>query len=90
MKKPILAMSLLAIAALPSCGTVHGARWAFGMKSIYPEPDSMSESVALRAAVGVPVIVGGVAFDAVTFPLQLLFGVWPWWGDESTQMNPNG
>lgn len=82
--------SMLALAALTltSCGTVNGVRWAYGESSIYGKPDEYSESQGLRAVMGIPVIVGGLAFDAGTFPLQALFGVWPWWGDASTQLRP--
>lgn len=82
--------TLLALALLPlsSCGTVNGVRWAYGKTSIYGKPDSFSESRGIRATFGVPVIVGGFAFDAVTFPAQALFGVWPWWGNASTHMKP--
>jgi len=44
--------------------------------------------VAMRAIVGAPVIVGSAAFDVVTWPIQLIFGVWPMWGDDSTQLKP--
>jgi hypothetical protein len=84
------ACALLTLAFLPACGTAHGVRWAYGAPSIYEKPDSFSEGLGARAIFGVPVIVGGLAFDAVTFPAQLIFGVWPMWGPNSPQMNPNG
>ena len=83
-----LALALLALLTLPACGTAHGVRWAYGKSSIYDKPDQHSESQGLRAALGIPVIVGGAAFDVATFPLQAAFGVWPWWGSNSTQMAP--
>ena len=89
MKRRLGVLALLALAVLPACGTVNGTRWAFGMKSIYDKPNSHSEEMGMRVAFGLPVILGGVAFDAATFPVQAIFGVWPWWGSASTQMNPN-
>lgn len=35
-------------------------------------------------------ILGGVVFDAVTWPVQLAFGVWPWWGTSSLHKKPDG
>lgn len=81
-------LALLSLAVLPACATTNGVRWAYGMDSVYDEPDRLSESCALRAIVGAPVIVGGAAWDVVTFPFQILFGVWPMWGGESTMMDP--
>ena len=83
------ALALLALCCLPSCGTTNGVRWAYNMDSIYDEPDELSETCGLRAIVGIPVILGGAVFDIVTFPAQLIFGVWPMWGTASTQMDPN-
>lgn len=82
------ALALLLTLVLPACGTVNGVRWAYGESSIYDEPDSYSEKLAVRATFGLPVIVGGAAFDAVTWPVQLLFGVWPMWGGASKHMVP--
>lgn len=83
-----LAAALLALVTLPACGTVNGVRWAYGESSIYDKPDRHSESMGVRAAFGIPVILGGAVADVVTFPIQIAFGVWPWWGDASTQMLP--
>lgn len=88
MKRTLSIVALLVLATLPACGTVNGVRWAYGKSSVYAPPDEFSESLGARAMFGVPVIVGGVVFDAATFPLQLLFGVWPWWGSASTQLEP--
>lgn len=89
MKKAVLAALLLTISVTStSCGTTHGARWAYGASSMYDEPDTFSESQAIRATFGLPVIAGGLMFDAVTFPFQIAFGVWPWWGSASNQMKP--
>ncbi len=82
-------LALLTLTVLPACATTNGVRWAYGMPSVYDTPDAVSESVGIRMLFGAPVIVGGVIWDAATFPLQLIFGVWPMWGDASTQMNPN-
>lgn len=82
-------LALLALTTLPACGTANGVRWAYGSPSIYGKPDTHSESLGVRAIFGAPVILAGVAADAVTFPFQLLFGVWPMWGDASTQLNPD-
>jgi hypothetical protein len=87
--RPLGVLALFVITLLPACATTHGARWAYGKSSTYDAPDEVSEGLALRALVGVPVIVGGVVWDAATWPLQLLFGVWPLWGNESTMMNPD-
>jgi hypothetical protein len=84
------ALVLLALLSLPACGTVNGARWAYGASSAYGKPEGESDALAFRATLAVPVILGGVAFDAVTFPFQIAFGAWPWWGDASRQMKPTG
>lgn len=89
MAKRSLSIALLAMVVLPACATTNGVRWAYGKSSVHDRPDAFSEDVAMRAIFGVPVIVGGVAFDAVTWPLQLIFGVWPMWGSASTMMNPD-
>jgi hypothetical protein len=88
MRRKLGALALLSLLALPACGTTNGVRWAYGKSSVYGKPDAWSESVGIRAMFGVPMIAGGFAFDAVTWPFQLLFGVWPMWGDASTQMDP--
>lgn len=81
-------LALLTLAVLPACATTNGVRWAYGMDSVYDEPDQLSEDCGLRAIVGVPVIVGGAVWDVATFPLQIIFGVWPTWGRASTMMDP--
>ena len=83
-----LPLALLALLTLPACGTVNGVRWAYGKSSMYDKPDQHSESQGIRAALGLPLIVGGAAFDVATLPFQLAFGVWPCWGGASTQMVP--
>jgi hypothetical protein len=89
MRKRLLSgLALASLVVLPACATANGVRWAYGKDSCYDEPDALSESCALRAIVGAPVIVGGVVWDAVTWPLQIIFGVWPTWGQESTMMEP--
>ena len=91
MKKQVIGLvAIAALCVLPSCGTTNGVRWAYGKTSIYGEPDTNTEGGAVRAIFGVPVIVGGVVVDAVTWPAQALFGVWPLWGDKSTVMKPKG
>ncbi|MBL8748918.1 MAG: hypothetical protein JNK78_07150 [Planctomycetes bacterium] len=87
-RRLLCGLVLSTLAFLPGCATTNGVRWAYGMDSVYDEPDSLSESLALRALVGVPVIVGGAAWDLTTWPLQIIFGVWPTWGRTSTMMNP--
>lgn len=74
---------------LTSCGSVNTVRWSYGEESIFDEPTHGSGNV-LRPALGIPMILGGVAFDAVTWPVQLAFGVWPWWGSSSKHMKPDG
>lgn len=74
---------------LTSCGTVNAVRWSYGAESIFDEPSKQTGSV-LRPALGVPMILGGAVFDAVTWPVQLAFGVWPWWGTSSLHKKPDG
>ena len=87
-KRNLSGLLLVALTVLPACATANGVRWAYGDDSCYDEPDALSETCALRAIVGAPVIVGGVAWDAVTWPFQIIFGVWPMWGQDSTMMDP--
>ena len=84
-------LPVLALACLPltSCGTLNTVRWVYGMPSVFEEPCYFSEDAALRAAVAPVVIPAGVVFDVATFPVQAIFGVWPFWGDASLHMNPN-
>jgi hypothetical protein len=89
-RKMMTVGALLATAALllPGCATVASVNWAYNRPSIFEPPPPEAEHVALRAIVGLPLIVGSVGWDALTFPFQLAFGVWPWWGDGSTQLRP--
>ena len=84
----LLAASLLACTFLQSCGTANAVRWTYGKPSVFAAPDQHSEAMGLRPIVGIPVIGAAVVFDAVTFPAQAVFGVWPWWGSESMHMQP--
>lgn len=83
-----LAVAAAALALLPACGTAHTARWTFGMSSCFDQPTPEAEAIGWRAFVGAPVILGGVAFDAATWPIQLVFGVWPMWGPHSRHLMP--
>ena len=58
------------------------------MPSIHSNPDEYSKESGLAPAVGLPLIVCSAAMDAVTWPYQLIFGVWPMWGEESLHMKP--
>jgi len=87
-KRNLGLLALLGLSFLPACATTNGVRWAYGASSIYDKPDAHSESMGARAIFGLPVILVGVACDATTFPLQVIFGVWPMWGSASTQMKP--
>lgn len=85
----VRALSLaIAATSLSACATSHAVRWTYQMPSIWDAPEPYEENVAMRAIVGAPVIIGSAAFDVVTWPIQLIFGVWPMWGDESTQLKP--
>lgn len=79
------ALLLAAALALPGCFTTNGVRWTYGKPSAYTPPDQDMENAGVRAICGVPLIVTSFALDVVTWPFQLLFGVWPMWGDSSTQ-----
>lgn len=85
----VIALAFLVLSCLPACATTNGVRWAYGKDSVYGEPDGFSESLGARAIFGAPVIVGGAIWDVATWPLQVIFGVWPLWGHESTMMNPD-
>ena len=58
------------------------------MPSCFEPPSPEAEAAGLRVMVGAPVMLGGVLFDAVTWPAQLIFGVWPMWGPASRHMKP--
>jgi hypothetical protein len=88
-KKSLPALALLSVCCLAACGTVNTVRWAYGKPNVFEEPSSVSESVGWRAWIGAPVIVGGVVWDVVTWPFQLVFGVWPMWGDSSQHLKPS-
>ncbi|MBL8725016.1 MAG: hypothetical protein JNK49_13280 [Planctomycetes bacterium] len=87
-RRNLLLLAIPTLLSLPACGTANGVRWTYGASSIYGKPDAFSESLAIRAVFGMPVIVGGAAFDVATFPVQLICGVWPMWGDKSQHMKP--
>ncbi|MFT4843633.1 MAG: hypothetical protein ACI8UD_004065 [Planctomycetota bacterium] len=89
--RKILLVALGALACcLTSCGSINSVRWAYGEESAFAESSPPTSQSPLRPAFGLPVIVGGVLFDAVTWPAQLAFGVWPWWGNNSKHMKPTG
>jgi len=88
MRKISLCLPLLAALALPSCATTNAVRWTYGMDSIYDKPTKLAEETGMRSVVGLPLIVGSVAADAVTWPFQLIFGVWPMWGKASQHLKP--
>ncbi|MCB9878514.1 MAG: hypothetical protein H6835_13030 [Planctomycetes bacterium] len=91
MKKSVLVLAAAALmSVLSSCGTVNGVRWAYGHDSIYAKQEVVAEKGVARAIFGVPVIVGGATFDVLTWPVQLLFGVWPMWGRSSPILRPDG
>lgn len=80
MKKVLLAaVGVFACALFTGCGTVNAVRWSYGDSSCFDQPDAD----VVRPVCAVPLIVGGVAFDGLTWPIQLAFGVWPWWGAKS-------
>tara|TARA_R110002072_G_scaffold228234_8_gene385200 strand:- start:27856 stop:28263 length:408 start_codon:yes stop_codon:yes gene_type:complete len=84
----LLAASLIACTFLSSCGTTNAVRWAYGKTSVFEAPSKHSEEMGLRPIAGIPLIATAFVFDAVTFPAQALFGVWPWWGSRSLHMQP--
>lgn len=84
-----LAAAILGVLALPSCATTHAVRWTYGMDSIHDKPSQVSENIGLRPFIGVPLILGSVAWDALTWPEQLIFGIWPMWGSASKHMKPH-
>lgn len=77
-----------------SCATVQSVRWAYHHDSMFgdaiePEDSQYGYNRSIRALLGLPLILNSIAWDAATFPVQILFGVWPWWGDDSMSMNPS-
>ena len=82
-----LAVLTLCCSLSSGCGTVHAVRWSYGESSVFDDP-SRRAAHYVRPICAAPLIVGCVGFDAVTWPLQLIFGVWPWWGQDSELMRP--
>jgi cobalamin synthase len=90
MKKAILMAALAAVCvSSTSCATMHAVRWTYEEPSHYDEPSQFGDDNAVRAWVSVPLIVVSSIFDAVTWPEQLIFGVWPMWGDASLHCKPD-
>jgi len=85
MKKISATILLLGLGLMSSCATKHATRYAFGESSFYQETESQDH---WRAVYGAPLIVGSVVWDVATFPFQAIFGVWPWWGENSLSMDP--
>lgn len=89
MKTSAIAGLLLTATLFSGCATTHAVRWIYGEPSTFHESDSESVDAVLKPALAVPMVVGGAAFDVLTFPVQALFGVWPWWGEESVHLVPS-
>jgi hypothetical protein len=85
MKKALLGLVFLAL-LLPSCATCHAVKWAYNAPSCHGEVDEGAS--VLRPAIGVPFILLSAAWDFLTWPEQLIFGVWPMWGENSKHMKP--
>ena len=74
----VLALALASL-ALEGCATSHLVRWSKGEKSYYAEPSGGKEYVIAPATVIMfPVTLG---WDIVTFPFQLIWGIYPYGGD---------
>ena len=84
--KKLPAALLLAAVLLPSCATSHAFRYSFGHESFFQKAEDNDSS---RAIYGGPLILLSLGFDIATFPAQLFFGVWPWWGSKSRSMSPD-
>ena len=77
-------LALLFALPLTSCGTTHLVRWGADKPSIYWEPTGEYSRGMLKpfvTVVGFPVTV---AWDVATFPLQVIFGAYPF-GDKFMQ-----
>jgi hypothetical protein len=84
--KKFSACLILASVLLPSCATSHAVRYAYGSSSVFQEEESDD---TWRAVYGGPLILGSIGWDLITWPAQLLFGVWPLWGSSSLSMEPD-
>lgn len=93
MKYVVPILLVLAMGGSSSCATTHAVRYAYHAESFYgeavtPEDHQYSFERITRIVIALPLIVSAVGWDAGTFPLQALFGAWPWWGDSSLCMRP--
>ncbi len=73
-----VSLALLCLLPFTACSTFNHVRWAMDDTSVYNEPEGgFSRGVVkpLWTIVGFPV---AVAWDVVTFPFQIISGVYPY------------
>lgn len=87
-----LAALALALACLPlgSCSTINTIKFLYGQPCVFDDASSdWSNRTGLRPALAPVAFPVAVVADVATLPIQVIFGVWPFWGDASLHMNPN-
>ncbi len=68
-----------------SCASSHLVRWSFGKSSDYREHDTELGNSVLKPTVTFITLPIAGAWDLVTLPFQMIWGVYPW-GD--TYLDP--
>ena len=83
MKKRLLGTAVVFMSlGLPSCASIHTGLWAYKQPSAYNEGTESQEDW-IRPAMGTVMMPAALAWDLATFPAQVIFGVWPYWGEAS-------
>ncbi len=79
-----LLAGLVLLAVLPctftSCATTHLMRWSFGESSILREHDTDLGNAILKPSLTVLYLPLASAWDVVTLPFQVIWGIYPWGG----------
>jgi hypothetical protein len=77
-KTTAIALSVLCAASLTSCASSNLARWGFDKDSVYSEPSGEFSRAVLKPSLTILGMPVAFAWDVVTFPFQIIFGVHPY------------
>jgi hypothetical protein len=73
-----IALCLVCAASLTSCASSNLVRWGFDKDSVYAQPDGEVSRSMLKPSLTILGMPIAFAWDVVTFPFQIIFGVHPY------------
>lgn len=82
-----LALILTVTCMMSSCATTHLWRWGLGHRSFVDEPKYDFSAAMLKPTCTVAFTPVTVAWDVLTLPYQLIFQVYPYFGQK--HMSPS-